>query len=659
MSDYDSVRVIENAWIALSDGCRLAARVWLPADAGPGAEVPAVLEYLPYRKDDDTAWQDSTRHPYFASHGYASVRVDIRGTGDSDGILLDEYLRSEQDDALEVLAWIAAQPWCTGKVGMIGYSWGGFNGLQVAARRPPELAAVISLYSTDDRYTDDCHHMGGCVLGSDLLKWATWMLAYTALPPDPRFVGDRWHAIWLERIERTPPFIEAWLSHQRYDAYWKQGSIAEDYAAVMCPVLAVGGWADAYTNAVPRMLEHLTCPRKGIIGPWGHIFPERGVPGPAIGFLQECVRWWDRWLKGIENGVDREPLLRAWMQEPAVPERFYDTRPGRWIAEEHWPPAHVRVLEWPLGRGEGTVVVATVQTCGSTAGVWCANGRAEELPADQAPDDALSVTFDFGPLDERMEILGRPEVELVLTADRPVAHVTARLCDVAPDGASTLIAWEPLNLTHRDGHEEPRPLEPGSEYTVRIRLGVTGQAVEGGHRLRLALSSAYWPHAWPAPEAATLRLRPDASVLRLPVRSPDAPDGDVAFPEPEWAPPLELREVVAPARSRRVEHGEDARTVTTRDIERGSHVIVASGTEYGHTSVDEWHITADDPLSASVRCERDVVLRRDGWDVRVLAGARMRADERAFLVECDLTAFLAEEPVAHRQWSFEIPRDLV
>jgi uncharacterized protein len=313
-----SIRVIEHAWIGLSDGCKLAARIWLPDDA-EAHPVPAILEYLPYRKNDGTAARDAIRHPYFAGHGYASIRVDMRGSGDSDGILYDEYLPQEQDDALEVLAWIVAQPWCSGAVGILGISWGGFNGLQIAARRPPELKAVISLCSTDDRYADDVHYMGGCLLSADMLPWASTMLAFNARPPDPQVVGEEWRATWLNRLERTPPFIEAWLRHQRRDDFWKHGSVCENYGAITCPVYAVGGWADGYTNAVPRLLAGLPGPRKGLIGPWAHGYPEVAQPGPQIGFAQECLRWWDHWLKGVDTGIMDEPMLRVWMQESVPP----------------------------------------------------------------------------------------------------------------------------------------------------------------------------------------------------------------------------------------------------------------------------------------------------------------------------------------------------
>ena len=262
--------------------------------------------------------RDSHHFPYLAGHGYACIRVDQRGTGESDGILEDEYLPQEQSDACETIAWIAEQPWCTGKVGMIGISWSGFNSLQVAANRPPALGAIVTLCSTDDRYADDVHYDGGCV-ASDMLQWAASMLGWNAWPPDPAIVGERWRDMWLERMREAPPFIDPWLGHQRRDDYWKQGSVCEDFSRIEVPVYAVGGWADGYTNAIPRLLEGLSGPRKGLIGPWAHAWPQAGPPEPTIGFLQEVIRWFDHWLVGTETGIMDEPMLRAWIHEPVRP----------------------------------------------------------------------------------------------------------------------------------------------------------------------------------------------------------------------------------------------------------------------------------------------------------------------------------------------------
>ncbi|KAK8212775.1 hypothetical protein M8818_002940 [Zalaria obscura] len=343
------IRVLEHDEIKLSDGTILSAMIWLPEDAETNP-VPAILEYLPYRKRDWTAARDASNHPYIASHGYAGVRVDMRGSGDSEGLLLGEYLKQEQDDCLEVLEWIAAQPWCTGSIGMIGISWGGFNGLQVAARRPPQLKAVVSMCSTDDRYNDDIHYQGGCMLVDNFL-WGATMFGMNPTPPDPALVGDKWRDIWMKRIETGGLYMSDWLTHQRRDDFWKHASICEDYSSIQCPVYVVGGWMDPYTNTVFRMMDHLKCPKKGLVGPWAHKYPNFAKPGPAIGFLQETIRWWDKWLKGKETGIMDEPPLRCYLQDPAPPQTHYEFRPGHWVAESSWPGKDIKPQRMHLAPG--------------------------------------------------------------------------------------------------------------------------------------------------------------------------------------------------------------------------------------------------------------------------------------------------------------------
>ncbi|MGH2820671.1 MAG: CocE/NonD family hydrolase, partial [Actinomycetota bacterium] len=622
-----------DAWIPMSDGCRLSARIWLPEDAAEDP-VPAILEYLPYRKSDATARRDAIRHPYVAGHGYACVRVDIRGTGDSDGILLDEYLPREQDDALEVLAWLAAQPWCTGAAGMIGISWGGFNGLQVAARRPPELKAVVTLCSTDDRYADDVHYLGGCVLGDGMLSWASTMLAYDARPPDPAAVGERWREMWMHRLESSPPFIEAWLSHQRRDDYWKQGSVCEDLGAIDCPVYAVGGWADAYPNAIPRLLKGLTCPRKGLIGPWSHLYPDQGVPGPAIGFSRECLRWWDRWLKGLDTGVTEEPMLRVWMQEWTEPRSHHATSPGRWVAEPSWPSPRVGERTLSLTGGglsespgpAGRLDLLGAQATGSAAGRWCHHGEPGNYPGDQREEDGRSLTFTSAPLEERVEILGYPVATLDVVCDRPQALVAVRLCDVAPTGASTLVSRGVLNLTHRDDHEHPEALEPGRRYRVRVELRAIAHSFAEGHRVRVSVSPTYWPWAWPSPEPVTLGLFTGTSNMALPVREPRAEDERLhTFEPPEGSAPLPVD----------VLQGHS--TVTVCRDERGRHELRREsrgegfrergpdGLEYEADSTDVLTIVEGDPLAASVRCDRSILVGRGEWRTRVEITDRLSA----------------------------------
>lgn len=663
------VKVIEHLWIPLSDGTKLGARIWLPLDAEQ-KPVPAILEYLPYRKNDGTAFRDEPMHSYFAAHGYAAVRVDIRGCGDSDGLLLDEYLPQEQYDALEVLAWLAAQPWCSGEIGMMGISWGGFNSLQVAAHRPPELKAIITLCSTDDRYTDDCHYMGGCVLGSDMLSWASIMFTYNALPPDPANVGDRWREMWFHRLENTPLFIDQWLSHQLRDDYWRQGSVAVDYSAITCAVYAVGGWTDPYTNSVPRLLGGLPGPRKGLIGPWQHQFPQVGVPGPAIGFLQECIRWWDYWLKGINNGIMDEPQMRVWMPE-GVPPRPYEAEwPGRWVAEANWPPTENRRQIYMFDEGRlvenpGSEKAVSFQGCqvtGMTAGVWCPNGDSVGLPIDQRVDDGLSLCFTSAPLDQAVEILGFPEVKLKVAFDQTNALLSARLCDVAPDGSSRLVSWGLLNLTHREGHEIPVPLTPGQVMDVTIQLNVTGYRLREGHRWRVAVSPTYWPHAWPSPVQAKMALYCGTdSRLILPLRSPGELDNSLSdFAAPEQAPPLD---------SVWLRHSESKRTIQfdvitgrlqmTDRFDEGRRQISGSGLVYDGLVVNTYSIVEGEPLSASVKCERRFEISRDDWVTRVETSSVMTSDINHFHLTNVLDAYEGETRVFTKSWTSLIPRESV
>ncbi|NWQ39554.1 CocE/NonD family hydrolase [Bacillus sp. EB106-08-02-XG196] len=663
------VREIEHVWIPMSDGTRLAARIWLPEDAEQNP-VPAILEYLPYRKNDFTALRDSIRHPYFAGHGYASIRVDIRGSGDSDGILYDEYLPQEQDDALEVLTWIESQPWSTGSVGMIGKSWGGFNGLQVAARRHPALKAIITLCSTDDRYADDVHYMGGCLLASDMLWWASTMLVYNGRPADPEVVGEEWRSTWLERLEKTPPFVEEWVKHQHRDNYWKQGSVCENYSDINIPVFAVGGWADGYTNAILRLLEGLPGPRKGLIGPWAHEYPEVAVPGPAIGFLQECVRWWDQWLKGIDTGIMEEPMLRAWMQDHVPPKVDYPERPGRWVAENEWPPPNIapaefwlkdqQLLETPAGEGE--TIVPSVQTHGLYAGVWCPFGQPGDLASDQRLENGQSVCFTSEPLESPMEILGFPEITVDLASDKPNALLAVRLCDVAPDGAATLVSWGMLNLTHRDSHEHPTPLVSGERYTVKVRLNAIGHVLPAGHRWQVALSPNYWPHAWPSPEPATLKVfSSEQTRLTLPVRPPQERDHELpAFGAPETARVAEREILREESRTRKVHYDLINGVWVLEDFsDEGARRLSGNGVEYGSTNRNTYTIAEGDPLSAEVCCEWTLDVGRGEWQTRLESVSTMKADAERFFITNELTAFEGKKQVFTKKWNSEIPRDFV
>jgi uncharacterized protein len=660
----------EHVWIPTTDGTRLAARIWRPSESDD-EPVPAILEFIPYRKRDLTAYRDSIHHPYMAGHGYACVRVDLRGSGDSEGVLTDEYLEQELRDAEDVLAWLTAQPWCDGSTGMMGISWGGFNALQVAARRPAGLGAIVTVCSTDDRYADDVHYMGGCLL-SDNLSWASTMFAYNSCPPDPALVGDRWRDMWLDRLHGSGLWLDTWLQHQTRDAYWRHGSICEDHADVACPVLAVSGWADGYSNAVFRLIEHLDVPRQGLIGPWSHKYPHLGEPGPAIGFLQEVLRWWDHWLKGVDNGVTDAPALRVWMQDSVPPLTAYQDRPGRWVGEPSWPSPHIHEVSRPLAAhriaAPGDTVAAEVLTIesplsvGNFAGKWCSYNAPPDLPYDQREEDGGSLVFDSDVLPERYEILGAPVVELDVGANRPAAMVAVRLSDVAPDGRATRVTYGLLNLTHRDGHAEPRSLDPGRRYRVQVRMNGVAHAFAAGHRIRLSVSSSYWPLAWPSPEPARLEIRTGSSRLILPSRPLREPDEVSAQPfgPPEGAEPIS----VAPVRP-----GEH-RWRVVRDLigyESALEVVNDSGVrrfddidlEVTRRADERYSSVADDV--GSIRGETTWVMgfRRGDWQVRTETHTVLTSTVRDFCLHARLDAFEGETRVASLNWERTVPRHLV
>ncbi|MGH6933958.1 MAG: CocE/NonD family hydrolase [Dongiaceae bacterium] len=660
------VREIENRWITLSDGCRLAARIWLPDDAEQHP-VPAVLEYLPYRKRDGTAVRDQLTHPYLAGHGYAAVRVDMRGNGESDGLMRDEYLKQEQDDALEVIAWIASQPWCSGNVGMMGISWGGFNALQVAARRPPALKAIITIDSTVDRYADDIHYKGGCLLNENL-GWSSTMQSYSSRPPDPALVGPRWRDMWQVRLKNEPLLIETWLKHQHRDEYWKHGSVGEDYGAIEAATLAVGGWADAYSNAVPQLCANIKgAPVKGMVGPWLHKYPHFAVPGPAIGFLQEALRWWDQFLKGKDTGVLKDPLYRAYMQDSVPPRPYYKERPGRWIAEDRWPSRNIKPQHFKLNRGtldkrtapETKLSLRSPQNTGAASGEYCPIWLGPEAPIDQRIDDAGSLIFDTPPLAADTEIFGAPVLRLALTVDRPQANIAARLCDVHPGGESTRITYGVLNLCHRDSHERPTPVKPGKRHAVRVQMDDVAYAVPKSHCIRVAISTAYWPLIWPSPEAVTLTLFTGKSELELPVR-PRRRDKPRPFEPPEGAAPLVQKVHRAASNLRAVETdiatGETVLRIVDDfgEAENSAHGLIA-----GSVGREIYRIHADDPLSAIAETHWTQTLRRGEWSVRTEARASLRADRENFLIAGSIEAFEGDKLVLTKKWDSKRRRELV
>jgi putative CocE/NonD family hydrolase len=665
-------RVIDNEWVELPDGVRLGIRLWLPADAHEH-RVSAILDAVPYRKSDGTSIGDAAWGTYFASHGFAFARVDLRGSGDSSGLLTDEYSEEEQSDNEQVIAWLAEQPWSTGAVGMIGVSWGAFAALQMAARAPEPLRGIVPIHGSDDRYVDDVHYYGGCVSGMDMSQWATSMLAYLNQPPDPLAVGERWRELWLERLERATAWIEPWLGHQRRDSYWQQGSACEHYDKIRCAVFAVSGWGDGYRDMVFRVLENVNGRVRGLIGPWAHLSPENGRPGPAIGFLQECVRFFAASLDGAENGFFDEPQLISYLQEAVAPAGSYPDRAGRWVADPAWPSPTAEAWELSVGAlGLGppaSVQTATrslrgLQTTGLDSGVWDGDGSPADFPLDQRRDDGASLCWDTEPLPERVELLGSGEATLELSVDRPWALVCVRVCDVAPDGASTLVARGLLNLSRREGYDKTVPMPLGEPVVVRVPLMSTSYAIPAGHRIRLAVSPTYWPMAWPSPEAVTLTIHAGPrSRLTLPRRHASEFDEQLRpFLAPETGTELAHETTLARGAgwgggrrvSRNLGTGE---TEIEFDWRPSGARILATDTEMRENNITRYRISEDEPLSASVICGVEVALVRPGWNTRVQTSSTMTSDATYFMVTTALDAYEDGVRICARTFTHRFPRD--
>lgn len=535
-----------HTFIPMADGTRLAATLYFPDEAA-SAPWPAVLEALPYRKDDITA---SYRPEYvrLADAGYVVCRVDVRGTGTSEGIPTDEYPGEERTDMCAVIDWLATQDWSLGTVGMYGTSYSGFNAIQIAMERPPALKAIIPIYATDDRYADDVHYFGGALKQLDLIDYPTYMVAMNALPPVPALFGDGWRQEWERRFNQTEPWIITWLEHQRFDDYWQFGSLRPNYDAIEAATMIVAGWADGYRNNSLRTFEALVAPKRLIAGPWAHAATDTSIPGPNIDLVPEMLKWWDHWLKGIDNGVDREPPIVLFAQRSTLPGADRPVVNGTWRYEPTWPaerlaPTALELSTAGVNAGpRGPDHLEVRGDVGVTAWISCAGHMPYGQPTDQRPDEVASLTYTWEPLKDELEILGHPTLRVRVTSSAPVAYLSAKLCDVFPDGTSSLVTRGLLNLTHRDSRREPEPLEPGRPYRIEFELEACSWTFEAGHRIRLDLAGTDWPNAWAPPEPVTLTFEREPSALILPVLNGPSPVSEV----PVLSPPVRPQESPVP-----------------------------------------------------------------------------------------------------------------
>jgi hypothetical protein len=642
----------------MDDGARLALTVYLP-DTDDDGPFPTVVESIPYRKDDAFYAIDWPTYAYLAQRGFAGVRIDIRGTGASTGILEDEYTPREQEDTVAVFRWLEEQDWCSGDLGMWGVSWGGFSALQTAMLRPPQLKAIAPVHATHDRFSCDVHYTGGSLHAQEQVDWPPSMVLCNGLPPDPDIVGDDWHRLWMDRLEQTPQWPGIWLRHQRRDPYWLHGSPSADYAAIQCPALLIGGWVDGYVDGMLAMAEHLTCPRRTVIGPWGHHRPATGVPSPTLDHLDLLARWFGHHLRGDNNGVMDMPALTAFIRTAAPydgpTEPPFDEPPtkGYWRAEPVWPPADRLEIVHDLSElRHDKVEWSGPQWVGVHAPAW---DRAGVGSADSAEDDARSVVFETAPLADPFEILGTPEVEVTVTSTGTRGMVAARLLAVSPEGTGHLITRGNRNLVFARDMGDPAYLEPGKPTIVRFPLLATSAVLPAGWSIRLALAGADFPVVWPPGERVTLVFDAEQSRLILPSvpRRGEETALDIPSSPPAPSPP-----------DVRSEDGGEAEVIReggslTYRRHRFSFEDQPARANLTYSSEETWSITVDDedPATTAVRSDGEVRMERPGWSVATRGHLALSADAESFYLSIGLTALHNDEIVFSRTWEDRVPRE--
>jgi putative CocE/NonD family hydrolase len=667
----------EHLFLSMRDGVRLHATLYLPDGVGPW---PALLEALPYRKDDLTA-RYRPEYERFAGHGYAVLRVDVRGTGTSEGPALDEYPPVEQDDLNEVIAWLASRPWSNGNVGMFGTSYSGFNSVQVAMTRPEALKAIVSIFATDDRYTyDDVHYFGGALKALDLCDYPVMMAAMNALPPVPSLFGDGWRGEWERRVHDNEPWLLRWLEEQDYSAYWKHGSLREEYSSIGAATMIVAGWADGYWKDVTNVFERLECPKRLLQGPWAHASTETSLPGPNIDLVPEMIRWWDRWLKDEDNGIDREPPIVLYARRSTPPAADLREVRGEWRFEPGWPLERSRETALALAAAERAGAAAGGRDdlevrgdVGWTAWISCAGHLPYGQPLDQRPDEPFSLGYVWEPLAEELEILGRPRFDVTVTADRPVAFLSAKLVDVFPDGTSALAGRGFLNLTHRDSHERPEPLEPSVPTRVSLPFLLTSWTFDAGHRLRLDVAGTDWPNVWTPPDPVTLSIDVRDAMLVLPTLEGPTP----VIERPRLSPPtLEARQeiyeprspVAAPTPSRGRERPDGIDWKVEHDVleHRTTATSASWGTSAGEADIPETFeryggvVSVSTTDAADARVDARSVIRIAYPEATVESEARYSvvSDAKSYRVEIQLDVGENGDPRWSRRWERSIPRRL-
>ena len=660
----DRVR-IEYLRVPMRDGVEICAKVTRPDAAGA---FPAIMEYNPYRRLRKTLPDYRDEYPpavpYLVERGYVAVQFDARGTGNSDGWTTDIYNATERQDGFDMVGWIADQVWCSGEVGMIGKSFSAVVQWQVAVQNPPALKALIVRSANDDVYTEWVYP-GGCLRPYMFDSYSGNMNAWNFAPPDPNVVGDHWNAIWQERLQRSAPWGIGYLSHPLQETYWQQRSLSADYARVRCAVLVVSGWSDCYPTALLRAYDRLQCPKKALVGPWGHWYGEEpvAVPGPRIDTRPLYLRWFDYWLKGIDNGVMKEPPVTLFVRRYSPPDvRMPLEEPGTWRNESHWPIGRSQprsLYLTPGGLSDQPHKETTSDdldyrpSAGISSGIhWGGGVLPWGMPLDQRLDEPDALVYTSSPLETELEVTGTPVAKLYVSSTATTAYFRVKLIDVAPDGIAKLVRYGGLDATHRSSHSDPQPLSPGEIYALEIPLKTMSYVFEPGHRLQIAIAGADFQNAWPTGEPGVHSVHRGgvhASRVVLPVVPLQSPE----LPLPELHP---LPTADPQSLSQPVEYS------ITRDLatqETTARLHVATGAAGDRLELrSQFTVDDRDPAVAILRAEAFYKMIRAEFDIEVHSDESTTSDRDSFHHTVHLRILRDGKPYFEKNWSVSVPRPL-
>ncbi len=644
---------IERTQFTMRDGIVLSATIFRPTARTLDERFPTVLELLPYRKDDSFYLRDYPLYAYFAARGILMVKVDLRGTGSSAGMLPErEYSDDELRDAEEVIAQLARRPESNGRVGMWGISWGGFNALQVAMRHPPALKAILALHAADDLFYDDIHYIDG-VLHLD--PYALQIDHENGLPRSPAYVLDS--AYFAERFDREP-WLFTYLRNSVDGPWWRAGSLRFQYDRLTIPAYFIGGLLDGYRDTPLRALELAKGPVKVEIGPWGHDWPDNGEPGPGYEWRGRAVRWWRHWLMDEDTGLMDEPRLVVYLRHGDAPNARLARTSGEW-----------RGVPWPAGTPPTTWFLGDRDRLTDSAG----NPRALRIPhradagvaagdwwgdptGDQREDDAAARVFDSPPLAQPQALLGFPRAVVRLRSANTRGFWSVRLEDVAPDGKVALVTGALRNGAFRVDRLTPQPMQPGEWFTLDVPLHFTTWTFQTGHRVRLAIATSQFPMAWPSPEPRTSWVEAgQQSRLELPL-VPRRPGQAITLP------PSEPRQTRPDARRLGPDRSDLPVYTVTRDV---GTVTRRSGAEYtlGNTRIrsaeqETYRVRRDRPAAAAFvgKASHDI----EQVDRHVHLSTTLEMESTSDSLHVRATRVLTEngKTVRSRTWTESLPRTI-